>query len=78
LAELAATYAVAVSANHAFADGNKRAALLSMLVFMRLNGLRLTATNTAAAETLYAVAAGGSGVDALAEWIRANNAPVRP
>jgi death-on-curing protein len=58
IAELAATYAAAVSANHPFADGNKRAAFLCLTLFLRLNGRRLTASPARAARAMFALAAG--------------------
>lgn len=72
--ELAATYCVAVAANHPFADGNKRAALLCLLLFLRLNGRRLTADRVDATRTILGVAAGDVGIAPLTEWIRANSA----
>jgi len=76
IVELAATYCVAVASNHPFADGNKRAAFLCLLLFLRLNGLRLTAERVDATRTILAVAAGEIGIVPLAEWIRANSAEV--
>lgn len=38
LAEMAAVYAYAIARNHAFADGNKRTALLTALTFLAMNG----------------------------------------
>jgi death-on-curing protein len=42
LAELAAVYAFGVARNHPFVDGNKRAALAAAVVFLEVNGHRLT------------------------------------
>lgn len=39
LAEVAAAYLFYICKNHAFVDGNKRAALGACLVFLRLNGV---------------------------------------
>lgn len=72
--ELAATYCVAVASNHPFADGNKRAAFLCLLLFLRLNGRRLTADRVDATRVVLGVAAGEMGIEALAGWIRANSA----
>lgn len=73
--DLAATYAVAVASNHPFSDGNKRAAFLCLLLFLRLNGQRLEADRVDATKTILAVAAGETGIDDLAAWIRRNFAP---
>ncbi len=42
LAELAAAYAFGLAKNHAFVDGNKRAALGAAVVFLEVNGYPLT------------------------------------
>src|SRR6202047_1630820 len=56
LAELAASYAFGLAKNHAFVDGNKRIAFMTMMVILRKNGVRVappqthgTATNSAVA-----------------------------
>lgn len=72
LAELAATYAGAVSANHPFIDGNKRAAFVAMALFLRINGLRFSADKVDATRTVFALAAGDLSIDDLAAWIRLN------
>lgn len=70
LVELAATYAAAVSGNHPFVDGNKRAAFHAMTLFLRVNGLRLVADQADAARTIFRLAAGEIGISELAEWLR--------
>lgn len=70
---LAATYAVAISANHPFTDGNKRAAFLSSALFMERNGRRLEAGQADAALTFLALAACQIGVDDLTRWLIANS-----
>lgn len=72
--DLAATYGVGLAKNHPFIDGNKRAALLGVGLFLELNGWRLTATDEDVTTTFYALAAGEIDIDALAAWIRANSA----
>lgn len=72
-ADLAACYAVGVAKNHAFVDGNKRAAFLALGLFLALNGQRLTATQADATLTMLAVAAGEIGEKSLADWIRRNS-----
>lgn len=44
LATMAATYLVGIAQNHAFVDGNKRAALQVCVAFLRLNGFDVTLT----------------------------------
>ena len=40
LVEVAAAYLFFIASNHAFLDGNKRTAMMSAIVFLRINGLR--------------------------------------
>ncbi|MFA7262895.1 MAG: type II toxin-antitoxin system death-on-curing family toxin [Caulobacter sp.] len=75
LSALAATYAVGLAKNHAFADGNKRAAFIAAGLFLEKNGLSLTATQVDAARIMLAVAAGEIDTDQLADWISRNIAP---
>ena len=69
-AALAGAYAVGLAKNHAFVDGNKRAAFLAIGLFLRLNGLRLVATQVDATMTMLDVAAGHLEEAGLADWIR--------
>ena len=71
-AELAAAYGFGLAKNHAFMDGNKRAAFLSVGLFLMLNGWRLTAAQVNATLTMQALAAGELDEVAFAAWIRAN------
>lgn len=75
LHELAATYAVAVSSNHTFLDGNKRASFLCLLLFLRSNGIRLIVDQVEATRTMYSVAAGQMTLEALSDWVQAHSAP---
>ncbi|MDR7231613.1 death-on-curing protein [Caulobacter sp. BE264] len=70
LIELAATYAVAISGNHPFIDGNKRAAFMALGLFLDDNGLELIAEGDDATQTMLAVAAGELDIPALTEWLR--------
>jgi death on curing protein len=70
VAALAAAYGVGLTKNHAFVDGNKRAAFLSIGLFLGLNGFRLVATQAAATLIILDVAAGTLDEDGLADWIR--------
>ena len=71
ITELAATYAVALSSNHPFVDGNKRTAFLAMGLFLERHGLRLTANQVDATLTMLGVATGETNVKALSLWIEA-------
>ena len=75
VAALAASYGVGLAKNHAFVDGNKRAAFLAMGLFLGLNGQRLVASQADATLTMLAVAAGTLDEAALADWLRRNIRP---
>ncbi len=74
-AELVAAYGVGLAKNHAFVDGNKRAAFLSLGLFLGLNGYKLKATQVDATLTMLAVAAGEIDEASFAIWIRKNAIP---
>ncbi len=58
--------------NHPLPDGNKRCALVAMVVFLKLNGIDWTTPNAAeAVATMLAVAAGELDAGGLATWLRA-------
>lgn len=59
-------------ANHAFVDGNKRIGMLTMMVFLELNGVRINPTNESFFETGIGVAAGQMKYEDLCQWIRDN------
>ncbi|MDY0329256.1 MAG: type II toxin-antitoxin system death-on-curing family toxin [Thiomonas sp.] len=75
LAALAAAYGVGLAKNHAFVDGNKRAAFLAVGLFLALNGQRLAATQAEATLTMLSVASGDMPEDDFAVWIRAHLLP---
>ena len=75
LAELAASYGVGLAKNHAFIDGNKRAAFLAVGLFLALNGQRLVADQVDATLTMLAVAAGTLDETQFAAWIRQHAVP---
>lgn len=59
--------------NHGLPDGNKRCALLAMVVFLRRNDVRWTAPSVDdAVATMLAVASKRLDVAGLAEWIRSH------
>lgn len=71
-AQLAAAYGVGLAKNHAFVDGNKRAAFLSVGLFLGLNGYKLIATQVDATLTMFAAASGDIDEATLASWLREN------
>ncbi|MFL6417409.1 MAG: type II toxin-antitoxin system death-on-curing family toxin [Bryobacteraceae bacterium] len=70
---LAAAYTVGICRNHPFVDGNKRAGLLAALVFLEINGFRLTIGDKGATldtiRTIEAVASGEISEEELTQWI---------
>lgn len=70
VAALAAAYGVGLAKNHAFVDGNKRAAFLAVGLFLAANGYRLQATQLDATLTMLSVASGDIDETTFAEWIR--------
>lgn len=75
VASLAASYGVGLAKNHAFVDGNKRAAFLAIGLFLMVNGFRLQATQAEATLTILDVAAGEIDEATLAQWIRTHIQP---
>jgi death-on-curing protein len=72
LSELAAAYAFGLAKNHAFVDGNKRIAFMSMVVFLRKNGVRYAPVQAHATNIILSLAAGEVSEESLARWIRDN------
>ena len=75
VAGLAASYGLGLAKNHAFVDGNKRAAFLAVGLFLGLNGYRLHATQADATLTVLSVAAGEMDEAEFAQWIRTHIRP---
>lgn len=74
VAAVAASYGFGIARSHPFVDGNKRAALVAIELFLALNGHALTATDVECVVTILALAAGTMDeaqlAKQLAEWIR--------
>jgi death-on-curing protein len=76
--ELAASYGFGLAKNHAFVDGNKRVAFLSIGLFLAINGYRLQADQVDAIQTMLSVASGELNEKGLAAWIARNAAFNKP
>jgi death-on-curing protein len=72
LPELAAAYAFGLAKNHAFVDGNKRIAFMTLVVFLRRNGVRFSPNQAQATSIILSLAAGEVSEESLARWIRDN------
>jgi death-on-curing protein len=75
LADLAASYGLGLAKNHAFVDGNKRAAFLAVGLFLAVNGSRLKAAQADAVLTMLALASGTLDEAGFADWIRRHAQP---
>jgi death-on-curing protein len=72
LPELAAAYAFGLAKNHAFVDGNKRIAFMSMMSFLLKNGIPFDPEPAHATAIILLLAAGEVSEESLARWIRDN------
>jgi death-on-curing protein len=72
LAILAAAYAFGLAKNHAFVDGNKRIAFMSLVAFLRKNGVRFAPDPAHATAIVLSLAAGEVSEESLTRWIRDN------
>ena len=75
LAQLAAAYAFGLAKNHAFVDGNKRIAFLSMTVFLLKNRVQFEPDPAHSTSIILSLAAGEVSEESLARWIRDNWPP---
>lgn len=76
LASLAAAYAFGLTRAHPFSDGNKRTAFVTMMTFLGLNAMELSATEVEVVQTMVALAGGDVTETMLADWIRARLVPL--
>ena len=72
MAVLAAAYAYGIARNHPFVDGNKRAAFMCAVVFLRKNGIAFAPKEPEATAATLGLAAGEIEEEGLARWIRDN------
>lgn len=70
LDEQAAAYLFHLVRSHPFVDGNKRTGLVAMLVFLGLNGRRLTAPDDELADLVLGVASGRVTKAEIAVFVR--------
>lgn len=63
-----------IATRHPFVDGNKRTAWVAAKVFLRVNGVRLSARVEEAERIVVGVAKGGLDSDQLAEWMKIHSA----
>lgn len=70
LAAMAAAYLFHIARNHPFVDGNKRAAVMSALAFLRANDVELTMAPRELESITLRVAAGKLSKEELTRWMR--------
>ncbi len=75
IAALSAAYGVGIARNHPFVDGNKRAAFLSIGLFLDKNGCKLDAPLEDAYQAMLALADGSMTEEMLAAWLRLHMQP---
>jgi death on curing protein len=67
---LAAAYAFGLAKDHPFNDGNKRAAAMVMIAFLRINGHDIRVEKPELTATILALAASEISEERLAAWLR--------
>lgn len=77
LVDLAAAYLFGLAKNHGYIDGNKRIGFAAAATFLLLNGLRLTASETDAYDTVIGLVEGRLSEEEVARWMRSHGEPVR-
>ena len=76
VSRLAAAYAFGIAANHPFIDGNERTAFVVASTFLRLAGMKLTASPEERVVMFFRLAAGEIDEEAIADWFRINSAAI--
>jgi death-on-curing protein len=77
LPALAAAYLTGLAKNHGYVDGNKRVAFACATTFLRLNGLRLTASEPEAYDAVIGLVEGRYSEEQIGAWIRSQSEAVR-
>jgi death-on-curing protein len=73
ISHLAAAYGFGLAQNHPFVDGNKRAAFITTVLLLRLNGYRLETDRADEIRMMLGLAAGQVSEDEFAIWIRTHS-----
>jgi death-on-curing protein len=68
--EKAAALLHGITRDHPFVDGNKRTSLMACLVFLQINSVHLTASNTEVENFAVNVAADHLSTGEIAEWLQ--------
>lgn len=70
--DLAAAYAFAFAKNHAFVDGNKRVAFVSMATFLVLNGYSLEVPEDEVVLMIKRLSTDKETQESIADWVKEN------
>jgi len=70
--DLACAICVSINRNHAFNDGNKRIAFITLALTLELNGYSLDVRERDAVKVMMAQAAGELSETEFVRWVRAN------
>ena len=70
--DMATACTAGIVKNHPFVDGNKRTGFVAGILLLELNGYRFTATETAAADAVLALAAGALNEAGYTAFLREN------
>lgn len=70
----AGVYLYNIISNHIFTDGNKRTGLEAALIFLKLNGFKLsdTITNPVLTDFILSVASGAETLESVQYWLEKN------
>jgi len=71
--EMAAAYLFHISQNHPFVDGNKRAGIVSALVFLEFNDIRFDCDESELERLVMSVAEGKTGKSEIAEFFKSHS-----
>jgi death-on-curing protein len=67
--EMAAAYAYYLVLDHAFVEGNKRTARMTMVTFLELNGLEITVSEDETLEVMMSIENKTMNKQQVAEWL---------
>lgn len=71
--DLAAAYAYGFAKNHAFVDGNKRVAFVTMATFLELNGYSLNISEMEVVLMIERLATDKETQESIAKWLQKNS-----
>jgi death-on-curing protein len=76
LTRLAAAYAFGIVRNHPFVDDNKRTGFVTAMLFLRINGYTVAASQEEKYQSFLALADGRLDEDGLSAWLQSRAQPI--